>query len=107
VNEKKAKLRYEFKKENNHIRTFASTGGLARAEKYREKMTPIFDEVFVLFQSRKWKSKSECAKYFIKEFYLENPETEIDLDPKKLVAEITNRINDPSASKNVTLLADR
>lgn len=87
--------------------TQASTGGLAKAEKYREKMTPIFDEVFVLFQCRKWKSKSECAKYFIKEFYLKNPETEIDLDPKKLVTEITNRVNDRSASIESTFLAHR
>ncbi|MEK5788142.1 hypothetical protein V3528_10150 [Acinetobacter johnsonii] len=83
----------------------ASKGGQTKAENYRAKMNPIFDELFDLFQNphpvtaRKWKSKSECAKYFIKEFYLKNPDTEIDLDPKKLVAEITNRINDRSTSK--------
>lgn len=91
----------------------ASKGGQTKAENYRAKMNPIFDKLFNLYQNshpitaKKWKSKSECAKYFIKEFYLENPETEIDLDPKKLVAEITNRINDRAASRNVTLLADR
>lgn len=83
----------------------AAKGGQAKAENYRVRMSPIFDEIFNLFQSshpvtaKKWKSKSECAKYFIKEFYLKNPDTEIDLDPKKLVAEITNRINDRSTSK--------
>ena len=82
-------------------------GGLTKAEKYREKMNPIFDEVFALFQSRKWKSKAECAKYFIKEFYLKNPDAAIELDSKKLVTEITNRINDRSTSRKVILLADR
>ena len=101
-------MRYSFReKDKRQIRSFASTGGLARAEKYREKMTPIFDEVFALFQSRKWKSKAECAKYFIKEFYLKNPDAAIELDSKKLVTEITNRINDRSTSRKVILLADR
>ena len=86
INKKKNDLRYSFReKDKRQIRSFASTGGLARAEKYREKMTPIFDEVFALFQSRKWKSKAECAKYFIKEFYLKNPDAAIELDSKKLV----------------------
>ena len=108
INKKKNDLRYSFReKDKRQIRSFASTGGLARAEKYREKMTPIFDEVFALFQSRKWKSKSECAKYFIKEFYLKNPDAAIELDSKKLVTEITNRINDRSTSRKVILLADR
>ena len=108
INKKKNDLRYSFKeKDKRQIRSFASTGGLARAEKYREKMTPIFDEVFALFQSRKWKSKAECAKYFIKEFYLKNPDAAIELDSKKLVTEITNRINDRSTSRKVILLADR
>ena len=94
-------------------KVFASNGGLAKARKYREQMNPIFDQVFILFQGgnpnnhKRWKSKSECAKYFIKEFYLKNPETEIDLDPKKLVFEITNRINDQDTSRKVTFLADR
>lgn len=91
----------------------ASKGGQTKAENYRAKMSPIFDELFDLFQNphpvtaRKWKSKSECAKYFIKEFYLKNPQTLIDLDPKKLVNEITNRVNDRSASKESTFLAHR
>ena len=91
----------------------ASKGGQAKAENYRSKMNHIFEELFDLFQNphpvtaRKWKSKSECAKYFIKEFYLKNPQTELDLDPKKLVAEITNRVNDRSASIESTFLAHR
>ena len=91
----------------------ASKGGQAKAENYRSKMNPIFEELFDLFQNphpvtaRKWKSKSECAKYFIKEFYLKNPQTEIDLDPKKLVSEITSRVNEHSASKESTFLAHR
>jgi hypothetical protein len=106
INSKKYKLRYEFKEKNN-IRTFASNGGFAKAKKYQEKMHPIFDEVFTLFESRKWKSKAECVKYFIKNFYSKNPNTDIELDSKKMVAEITNRINDRAASRKVTLLVDR
>lgn len=97
----------------NQIKKMASTGGKAKASNYNTKMDPIFDEVFLLFQEgdprtgKKWRFKSVCAKHFIKEFYLKNPETDIDLDPKRLVKEITNRLNDLSASKKVTLLADR
>ena len=112
INKKKNDLRYSFReKDKRQIRSFASTGGLARAEKYREKMNPIFNELFLLFEKRnpsnnkKWKSKGECAKYFIKEYYLNNPKTDIDLDPKKLVTEITNRINDHSARRKTALLA--
>ncbi|MEZ7924142.1 MAG: hypothetical protein QMB80_12475 [Acinetobacter towneri] len=92
------------------IKKMASTGGKAKAQNYSSKMNPIFDEVFDLFlkghpkTGKKWRFKSECAKYFIKEFYLKNPETNIDLDPKKLVNEISNRLNNLSASKKVTLL---
>lgn len=97
----------------NQIKKMASTGGKAKASNYNTKMDPIFDEVFLLFQEgdprtgKKWRFKSVCVKYFIKEFYIKNPETDIDLDPKKLVNEITNRLNNLSASKKVTLLADR
>ncbi|MEK5756577.1 hypothetical protein [Acinetobacter variabilis] len=100
-------------KTKNQIKKMASTGGKAKANNYNTKMDPIFEEVFNLFQEgdprtgKKWRFKSVCAKYFIKEFYFKNPETDIDLDPKKLVNEITNRLNDLSASKKVTLLADR
>lgn len=100
-------------KAKNQIKKMASTGGKARANNYNIKMDPIFDKVFLLFQEgdprtgKKWRFKSVCAKYFIKEFYSKNPETDIDLDTKKLVEEITNRLNDLSASKKVTLLADR
>ncbi|MFV5589869.1 hypothetical protein [Acinetobacter variabilis] len=99
------------KKRMKQVKEMASTGGKAKANKYLEKMNPIFNEVFSLYQTpnpitgKKWKSKSECAKYFIKQFYLQNPLTDIDLDPKKLVQEITSRINDLSASKQVTLQA--
>ncbi|WP_180002773.1 MULTISPECIES: hypothetical protein [unclassified Acinetobacter] len=100
-------------KAKNQIKKMASTGGKAKSSNYNTKMDPIFDEVFLLFQEgdprtgKKWRFKSVCAKYFIKEFYLKNPKTDIDLDPKKLVKEITNRLNDLSASKKVTLLANR
>lgn len=81
------------------ITAIASTGGLAKARNYRKRMNPIFEEVFCLFKNnnptngKKWKSKNECVNYYIKNFYKENPDTEIDLDSKKLVQEITNRIN--------------
>ncbi|WP_180114351.1 hypothetical protein [Acinetobacter sp. YH12063] len=91
----------------------ASTGGKAKAKNYLTKMNPIFDEAFNLYQTsnpitgKKWKSKSECVKFFIKDFYLKNPNTEIELDTKKLVEEITIRLNDPFASRKVSLLAER
>lgn len=78
-----------------------------KAEQYREKMTPIFDDLFEIFQNfdpktkAKWTSKNKCAKYFIRQFYQKNPNTKLDLDPKKLVSEITRRINDHYASKKV------
>lgn len=74
-------------------------GGKTKAENYNKKMKPIYDEAFRLFKSNnpetnyKWKSKSECAKYFIKKYYREYPHTDIILDHKKIVTEITNRIN--------------
>lgn len=88
-------------------------GGFIKAEKDRKKMTPIVDDVFSLYLTpnpltgKKWKSKAECARYFIKNFYLRHPDTDTELDPKKLVAKITKRINDRAASREVTLLADR
>lgn len=93
------------KKNVKTIKLLASSGGFARAEKYRQKMNPIFDSAYKLFidrnpQNKKtWKSKSECAKYFIKDFYQNNPESDLDLDPKTIVKEITIRINDHCASR--------
>lgn len=74
-------------------------GGKTKAENYNKKMKPLYDEAFKLFKSnnpetnQKWKSKSECAKYFIKKYYREYPHTDIILDSKKIVSEITDRIN--------------
>ncbi|MDH0030933.1 MULTISPECIES: hypothetical protein [unclassified Acinetobacter] len=92
------------------LNKIASKGGFAKAEKYREKMNPIFEEVFILFTQinpktgNRWNSKKECVNFYIKDFYKKNPNTEIDLDPKKLVQEITIRLSDLSASRRVNML---
>jgi len=95
---------------NSLLNKVASKGGFARAEKYREKMNPIFDEAFNLFTKNnpktgtRWNSKKECANFFIRNFYKNNPNTDIDLDAKKIVQEITNRLNNLYASKRVNML---
>jgi hypothetical protein len=95
---------------NSLLNKVASKGGFARAEKYREKMNPIFDEAFNLFTQNnpktgtRWNSKKECANFFIRNFYKNNPDTDIDLDAKKIVQEITNRLNNLYASKRVNML---
>ena len=73
-------------------------------------MNPIFDEAFNLFTQNnpktgtRWNSKKECANFFIRNFYKNNPDTDIDLDAKKIVQEITNRLNNLYASKRVNML---
>ena len=95
---------------NSILNKVASKGGFARAEKYKEKMNPIFEEAFTLFTKNnpktgtRWNSKKECANFFIRDFYAKNPNTEIDLDAKKIVQEITKRLNDLYASKRVNML---
>ena len=80
-------------------RLWLSIGNIKKLEKYREKMNPIFDEAFNLFTKNnpktgtRWNSKKECANFFIRNFYKNNPNTDIDLDAKKIVQEITNRLN--------------
>ncbi len=100
---------FQNKKPSVDITKIASTGGRAKANKYLEKMNPIFDEVFDLYQHperakvEKW-TKIECARYFLRQFYLNNPHAQEDnylkdLDPRKLASEITKRINARSTKK--------
>jgi len=83
------------------IKKMASTGGKAKAKNYSTLMNPIFEDVYNLFKKtnpltgKKWKNKSECTRYFIREFHKKYPTTGIELDSKKLVSEITKRINKP------------
>lgn len=98
-------VRYFVEKTIKEERSGRVKGAQVRYENYKAKMSPIFDEAYQLFinphplTQGRWKSKMECAKYYVNDFYKKFPDTDIDLDHKKLVTEISNRINECSASK--------
>ena len=99
-------------KTKNQIKKMASTGGKAKANNYNTKMDPIFDDVFDLFQKgdprtgEKWRFKADCVRYYMSEYYNQPYDPSIKLDKDNLVAAITTRINDRSASRKPTLLAE-
>ena len=99
-------------KAKNQIKKMASTGGKAKANNYNTKMDPIFDDVFDLFQKgdprtgEKWRFKADCVRYYMSEYYNQPYDPSIKLDKDNLVAAITTRINDRSASRKPTLLAE-
>lgn len=105
-------IHYFIEKTIENERKGRSKGGYVKNENYKAKMHPIFDEAYQLFKNpnlvgkEKWKNKSECAKFYIKEFYAHNRNTDIDLDIRTLVKAITERINEHCASKKITLLAE-
>lgn len=93
-------------KNTTAIKLLASSGGKAKAKNYKIKMEPLFQEVYQLYKNgnpeengKKWKSKNKCAQYFIKSYYLKNKDNAIELDAKRLVDELTKKINGSYTSK--------
>lgn len=109
----KNKLLRNPESQKKYHKDVVSAGGKAKNDNYNKKMNPIFDEVFNLYQNpnlatvKKWKNRTECARYFIRKFYEQHPDTDVSLNESKLVTAITERINERSASRKVTLLAER
>lgn len=100
-------VRYFVEKTINEARSPRSKGGKIRAENYKAKMNPFFEEVYDLFINppsdikNGWKSRAQCARYYVKHFPKRHPDFDIDFDIDKLVSEISTRINERYTSKKV------